>query len=144
MEFKNLIGQKLEEAILDSTTYTIENNEFELELEEGFSEEWHVKSNDSSYQMILDSNRVIQTIFLFANQDNIFPIREFHKYMGRKEIRKIMGVPSKSADVQELPILGMSFGFDRYDKEIVYHFEYENEDQSQIKKITLMALGTAP
>ncbi len=55
-----------------------------------------------------------------------------------------MGTPSKSGKAVNIPILGEHFGFDRYDDETLYHFEYGNLAQTCIKKIPLMSLETAP
>ncbi len=144
MDFENYIGQNFKEVSNEIDSYIIENNDFELELNEGLEERYFVKSESGSFKMILDKNRNIQTIFLFPLEDSFFLMKGYNVDMGRTGVRNKLGNPDKVGEPFVSPILGSTGGFDRYDRNVVYHFEYEDAEQKRIKKITLMSKETAP
>lgn len=144
MEFEKLIGRNFEQIKSALQPYTIENNDFQLELEEGFDEKFYVNSADNSFEMILTDDKVIQTIFIYPMKNGEFSFQDYRVNMGRTEIRTRFGSPDRQGEPMSNPLIGSSGGFDRFDREISYHFEYANDDQTQLKKITLMSLEVAP
>ncbi|CAL2082740.1 hypothetical protein TD3509T_500002 [Tenacibaculum dicentrarchi] len=144
MEFEKLIGKDFEKIKSDFKSYKIENNDFELELEEGFEKEFYINAEDESFEMILTKNKIIHTIFIYPNESGEFSFADYNINMGKTEIRKRFGNPNKKGGPMSNSIIGVSGGFDRFDREISYHFEYADENQTKLKKITLMSLNVAP
>ena len=144
LNFEKIIGLNFNDISSQLEPFEIENNEFELELEEGIKEQFYIKSQDGSFKIILDEEKRIQTIFLYPNEIGVFPFEKYTVEMGRNEIRKKRGEPNSQGEPIVNSILGISGGFDRYNKEIVYHFEYNDKTQKTLKVITLMSVKTAP
>jgi len=144
MELEQLIGADFEYLKSTLGAYGIESNDAELQLEEGFEEEFYVTIEEESLEFILTEQKIIHTIFISPKENGEFCFQDYTTNLGRVEIRKRFGEPDKEGAPLSNPILGDNGGFDRFDKEIAYHFEYANSDQTQLKKITLMALDVAP
>ena len=144
MNFKKIIGLNFEKISSKLGPFQMENNECELELEEGIEEQFYINAKNNSFKMILNKEKRIQVIFLYPNKNGLFPIEQYTVEMGRDAIRKIHGKPNREGDPKENFIIGSNGGFDRYDKEIVYHFEYCDKTQTTLKMITLMSHEIAP
>ncbi len=145
IDFVKILGISFKDLCLDYNSYTIEKNDFELELEEGLPVKSFVKSLDKTFEMILNKDMTIEVIFLYPDFDGNFPILDLNNEIGKTEIRERMGIPDKESMPSNIPILGFTGGFDRYDKEFIsYNFEYLNEEQTKLKKITLMDITIAP
>lgn len=138
MTFNHMIGKNFRAIEKEIGGYVITTNDDELELKEGLSKKFFVKANDGSFQMILDKDKIIQTIFLFPDTKQRFLLDEFHASMGRKAVRQRMGQPDKASEAFEDEFYGFCGGWDRYKRDIIYHFEYADKDQSRLKQITLM------
>ena len=144
MEFEKLIGKDFEQIKSEFDAYKMENNDFELELEESFEEEFYINAEDESFEMILTKNKIIHTIFIYSNDNGEFLFQDYTIHMGKEDIRKRFGNPNKSGGPISNSIIGVSGGFDRFDREISYHFEYADDNQTKLKTITLMSLDVAP
>ncbi len=144
MDYRKLIEKDIRNTTIDMGSLEMERNDFQLELNEGQPERWYATAKDGSFEMILNAEKVIETIFLYPDKDGNFPIDEYSTKDGRKKILQKMGSPDKEGEPFENSILGFSGGFDRFDKEISYHFEYQNKEQTKLKKITLMKIAIAP
>ena len=144
IDFVKIIGINFDDLCLDNDSYTIEKNDFELELEEGLPVRWFVKSLDKTFEMALNKDMIIEVIFLYPNFKGEFSILDLNTEIGKIEIRERMGTPDRESMSSNIPILGFTGGFDRYDKEISYHFEYLNKEKTKLKKITLMDVKIRP
>jgi len=144
MKFDKIIGLDFKEISSSIEPFEFENNEFALKLNEGIEEEFYVTAKSGAFEMILDKKKLIETIFLYPNENGVFPFGEFTVEMGRNEIHKKLGKPNSQGEPIDISALGISGGFDRYDKEIVYHFEYKDKAQENLKIITLMSVDIAP
>src|SRR5690606_10888045 len=139
-----IIGLDFKEVSSTLEPFEFKNNEFELELNEAIEEEFYVTAKSGAFEMILDKKKLIETIFLYPNENGVFTFGEFTVEMGRNEIHKKLGKPNSQGAPIDISVLGISGGFDRYDKEIVYHFEYKDKAQENLKTITLMSIDRAP
>ena len=144
MDIEKLIGKDFDEVAEQIGHFEIENNGWELELDEGAEESFHVTTQRGELELKLNKDKIIQTIFLRPDAKGKFLLEPYRLDMGRREIRKALGEPDASGDAILDKVFGDTFGYDRYQKEIVYHFEYENIEQSQLKMITLMSLEISP
>ncbi|MEL7002282.1 MAG: hypothetical protein AAFN93_06050 [Bacteroidota bacterium] len=78
MNFKELIGKYLSEVPINTDSLEIERNDFELELEEGLPEKWYATAKDSSFEMILNSDKKIETIFLYHDDYGNFRFNNYN------------------------------------------------------------------
>ncbi|MCZ8216781.1 MAG: hypothetical protein O9262_11105 [Cyclobacteriaceae bacterium] len=135
MDYISILGKKVNEALTNSSEYSIKYND--LGADENIEPTWIVKAKDGRYEMILSIDKMIRTIFIFPIQDKLDGF-DFEASKGRSFIIERMGTPSKSGQEMLLPILGTKGGFDRYDyNDYSIHFEY-TLGQQRIEKITLM------
>ncbi len=144
MRFYEFIGKNWDEVSRELDSFKMENIDFEFKIKKGFDNDFYVVSKTGFIEMILDGNKKIQTIFLRPLEDGTFLWKDFHVNMGRKEIREIMGQPDREGEPFVSSALGNNGGHDRFDLEVVYHFQYEYPGQEKIKEITLMSPETAP
>lgn len=144
INFEKMIGVNFQNVFKETKSLVLENNEFELEIDERIDEDFYVKSKDGSFEMILNNEKRIKTIFLYPNDNGVFPFEDYTVHMGRNEIRQKNGEPNRQGEPIENSIIGTNGGYDRYDKEIVFHFEYTDKTQTTLKMITLMSIDTAP
>jgi len=144
MDIEKLIGKVFDEVAEQIGPFEIENNAWELELDEGAEESFYVTTQSGELELKLNKDKIIQTIFLRPDAEGKFLLEPYQTETGRGEIRKAFGKPDASGEVILDKMFGDTYGYDRYQKEIVYHFEYQNIKQSQLKMITLMSLKSAP
>ena len=144
MEIEKLFGKVYDEVAEQIGPFEIENNEWELELDEVAEESFYVTSQSGELELKLNKDRIIQTIFLHPNAEGKFLLEPYLLEMGRAEIRKALGEADASGEAIFDKMFGDTYGYDRYQKEIVYHFEYQNMEQTQLKMITLMSLEISP
>jgi hypothetical protein len=144
MKFEKIIGQKFEQISSNLESFEIENNEFELELEEGLEERYFVTAKNGLFEMILSKEKIVNTIFIYPDENGVFNFQDCIVKMGKNEILKRFGKPDKLGGPISNSIIGESGGFHRFDRDLSYHFEYRDDDQTELKKITLMSLETAP
>lgn len=137
MNFIEIIGKNFEEAGFSSEEYTLEYQNDEWRREEGMTPNWYVSAVDGSFEIRLNENKVIETIFLYPT-DKKFRLEGYTADTPRNEIRKKMGLPTSQGNNIK-PLFGKGLiSFDRYDMEHVnLHFEYSDND-SKIRMITLM------
>ena len=144
MNFEQIIGSNFNNLEMDPNSYEIERNDFELELNKGLPERWFVTAKDDTFQFILNEEKMIETIFLYPSSDERFLLEGYIVAISRKAIRAKWGQPDQVGEAFDNDLIGFTGGFDRYDREIVYHFEYGDLKQEKLSKITLMSLATAP
>ena len=144
MDIEKLIGKVFDEVAEQIGPFEIENNAWELELDEGAEESFYVTARAGELELKLNKDKIVQTIFLRPDAEGKFLLEPYLIGTGRREIRKALGEADASGDAILDKVFGDTYGYDRYQKEIVYHFEYQNIEQSRLKMITLMSLKSAP
>ena len=144
MEIEKLIGKVFDEVAEQVGPFEIENDAWELELDEGVEESFYVTTQSGELELKLNKDKIIQTIFLRLDAEGKFLLEPYLLEMGRAEIRKALGEADASGEAILDKMFGDTYGYDRYEKEIVYHFEYQNVEQSRLKMITLMSLEISP
>ncbi|MEL6252360.1 MAG: hypothetical protein AAFR87_10160 [Bacteroidota bacterium] len=141
MDIEKLIGKVFDEVAEHIGPFEIENNAWELELDEGAEESFYVTTQSGELELKLNKDRIIQTIFLRPDAEGKFLLKPYLLETGRREIRKALGEADASGETIMDEMFGNTYGYDRYHREIVYHFEYQNVEQSRLKMITLMEKG---
>jgi hypothetical protein len=135
-----ILGKKITDVSIDHSEYSLLYND--LGADKNIDPTWIAKAKDGRYEMKLSVDKVIKTIFIYPIHDKLDGF-DFNARTGRTFIIERMGIPSKSGQEMELPILGRRGGFDRYDySNYSIHFEYVVGRQD-IKMITLMLAEVA-
>jgi hypothetical protein len=106
-------------------------------LEEGDEQEYYVSAPDDSWQLLLDPDNTIKTIFLFlGNGYNNF--NSITSSTTPSEIVKMHGEPSSKGKTHEIPLIGKVGAWERYEfSEYVLHIEHSMV-KGTVEKITLM------
>jgi len=113
-------------------------------LEEGDEQEYYVSAPDGSWQLLLEPDNTVKTIFLFlANgYSNFNGITS--STTPSEIVKKMHGEPSSKGNSQEIPIIGKVGAWERYEfSEYVLHIEHSLV-KGTVKKITLMLPRVAP
>lgn len=115
-----------------------------MEGDEGHGVFTHqVEENNGLWQMNLDADGVVQTIFLPAEPDSTLPF-DLEASMRPKDVAKLLGTPSKTGEEQEIAYLGKYGPWLRFDrKNLCIHVEFHAGTHS-IKRLTVMLPEVAP
>ncbi len=113
------------------------------ELEEGEQLHDSVSAVDSSWEISLDENQLIKTIFIH-NPDKLAIYTGISSTTTNAEIEQRFGEPSSSGAQQEIELLGKYGCWERYDKDgYSLHIQHEI-DSFEIKLVTVMISEVAP
>lgn len=135
LDYISILGKLITEVSIDNSDYVLEYND--RGVDENIEPTWIVKAKDSRYEMILSIDKVIKTIFIFPVEGKLDGF-DFDSRRGRGFILERFGIPSRSGQEMDFPILGRKGGFDRYDNDnYSIHFEYTLGRQG-IEMITIM------
>lgn len=137
MNFENLLGQKLKDTQIAKSSYQTERSEA--------NDGWCVMAQDQSYELLLNEEERIRTIFLYPQKGTeSFPMYGFTTQTSREEVRQKLGTPTSQGEEQRISILGKNGAYDRFDNpQRCLHIEY-TLGQPKIKMITLMLPEVAP
>jgi hypothetical protein len=103
----------------------------------------HVEEKNGAWQINLDANGVVQTIFLPAEPGNTLPF-SLEASMSPNDVEKLLGIPQKRGVEQEVKYLGTYGPWMRFDKEdMCIHVEFHARTHL-IKQVTLMLPEVAP
>jgi hypothetical protein len=103
----------------------------------------HVEENSGLWQMNLNSNGVVETIFLSAVPEATLPYG-LEASMKPNDVRQLLGTPDNSAEEQVIEYLGKYGPWLRYDREdVCIHVEF-HVGACSIKKVTIMLPEVAP
>lgn len=103
----------------------------------------HIEENNGLWQMNLDANGVVQTIFLPAESGNTLPFG-LAASMRPNDVEKLLGLPQKKGEEQKVEFLGTYGPWMRFDREnMCIHAEF-HAGTHLIKQVTLMLPEVAP
>lgn len=113
------------------------------DLEEGEEQYYSVSAVDSSWEISLGENQLIETIFIH-NPDRFALHTGITSTTSNLEIEKRYGKPTSSGPQSEIELLGMYGCWERYDmKKYSIHIQHE-VDSIAIKQVTIMLPEVAP
>lgn len=113
------------------------------DLREGEEQEYAVSAIDGTWEMLLDKENRIKTIFLFLDK-GCQGILNITSEMNRSDIINLLGTPTRSGDESNLPILGQFRAWERYDQEsYCIHIEH-NLGGNGVRQMTVMLLDVTP
>ena len=103
----------------------------------------HVESKSGLWQMNLDTNGIVETIFLQAMPASSLPFG-LEASMKPDDVVRLFGTPDKSGVEKEIEFLGTYGPWLRFDREeICIHVEFHTGAHS-LKRVTLMLPEIAP
>ena len=106
-------------------------------------ERWTVRANDGSFEMILATDRTIETIFLFAGGDARLPLG-LQRHFCQGDVHAMLGDAARTSPAKDSPLFGPMAAWDRYDMDLCsVHIEYET-DKPGLKLVTLMMRQATP
>ncbi|OZG72412.1 hypothetical protein BTA51_14875 [Hahella sp. CCB-MM4] len=103
----------------------------------------HIEARNGLWQMNLDGNGVVQTIFLQVDPKSSLPFG-LEAGMAPRDVLARFGIPDKKGDEQVNKLLGKYGPWMRFDREAMsIHVEF-HADSHLLKQITIMLPEVAP
>jgi len=130
-----IIGKSVHDAQKEMGLVSIEPVYDSLEDDE--QQEYSIESPCGKWEVSLDSNNIITTVFLYLN-NGCNGILDLDRTMGRSDVLSLLGDPISTGEPHSDPILGEFGAWEKYFYNNLYvHIEHECEDRN-IKQITIM------